>query len=114
MSDHVTKAKRSEIMRRVKGKHTTPEMTIRKLIFSLGYRYRLHKKNLPGSPDIVFPGRKKVIYVNGCFWHFHGCSKGRIPKSNVIFWTKKLKDNEARDKRNQSNLKELGWSYLIV
>lgn len=102
-------------MSRVRGKHTAPEMTVRRLVFSLGYRYRLHDRRLPGKPDLVFAGRKKVIFVHGCFWHRHdGCALARIPKSNTVFWAQKLEANRERDARNLAALRELGWRVLVV
>lgn len=114
MTDHVSKAKRSEIMKHVRGKDTGPELVVRKLIFSLGYRYRLHGKSLPGKPDIVFASRKKVIFVHGCFWHYHNCKKGKPPKSNLDYWLPKLKENRRRDNRNQKLLASIGWEFLVV
>lgn len=102
-------------MSRVRGKDTAPEMTVRRLVFSLGYRYRLHDKRLPGTPDLVFAGRKKIIFVHGCFWHRHdGCPLARIPKSNTAFWAQKLEANSERDARNLAALRELGWRVLVV
>jgi len=101
-------------MKRIKGKNTAPEMIVRKLLHSLGYRYRLYVKNLPGKPDLVFPGRKKIIFVNGCFWHGHGCVKGQLPKSRLEFWGEKISSNISRDQKNQADLKESGWEILIV
>lgn len=112
--DRVTKEKRSEIMSSIRGKNTSPELTVRKLVFSLGYRYRLHSKNLPGKPDLVFPGRKKVIFVHGCFWHMHDCKKGAPPESNKNFWYTKLERNKARDAKNLSELEKNGWEVLII
>lgn len=114
MTDRVSKEKRSEIMRAVKSKNTTPEMTVRKLVFSMGYRYRLHRKDLPGSPDLVFPGRKKVIFVHGCFWHGHGCKKGAPPKSRQDYWMSKITTNKIRDKMVQALLKRQGWGVLVI
>jgi DNA mismatch endonuclease (patch repair protein) len=90
-------------------------MLVRRLLHHAGYRYRLHRKDLPGTPDLVFPSRKKVIFVNGCFWHRHeGCALARIPKTRVDFWTAKLNGNKARDKRKISALKELGWETFVL
>lgn len=115
MVDTVDKETRSRIMSRVRGKDTAPEMTVRRLVFSLGYRYRLHDKRLPGTPDLVFAGRKKIIFVHGCFWHRHdGCPLARIPKSNTAFWAQKLEANSERDARNLAALRELGWRVLVV
>lgn len=113
--DKITAEKRSENMRRIRSKDTSPELTLRRLIHGIGYRYRLHRKDLPGSPDIVFPGRQKVIFVHGCFWHQHpGCREGRIPGSRLDYWISKLGRNQTRDLANQRLLKEQGWKVLIV
>jgi len=101
-------------MSRIKSKNTKPEMLVRKLIFSMGYRYRLHKRDLPGKPDLVFAGRKKVIFVHGCFWHAHSCKRGFKPKTNVEFWQKKLQANQFRDERAVSELRAEGWECLTV
>lgn len=113
--DSVTPARRSEIMGRVRSRDTKPEMKVRQLIHSMGYRYRLHAKDLPGKPDIVFRKRKKVVFVHGCFWHRHSeCVLARIPKSRTVFWTKKLEANRQRDKRNADELQEMGWNILTI
>ena len=114
MVDRVTKEKRSEIMRSVKSKNTTPEMTVRKLVFSMGYRYRLHRRDLPGSPDMVFPGRKKVIFVHGCFWHGHSCKKGMPPKSRLDYWLPKITENRERDRKALIALRRNKWKVLVV
>lgn len=115
MIDTRTKEKRSEIMSKVRSKNTTPEILIRRLIFSMGYRYRLHVKKLPGKPDIVMAGRRKIIDVRGCFWHGHeGCKYGRLPKSRLDFWIAKISHNRKRDLENLHELENLGWSVLIV
>jgi DNA mismatch endonuclease, patch repair protein len=115
MVDTVSKEKRSEIMSRVRGKDTTPEMAVRRLVFSLGYRYRLHDARLPGKPDLVFAGRRKVIFVHGCFWHRHdGCALARLPKSRIDFWARKLAGNKERDERNIAALRDLGWRVLVL
>ena len=101
-------------MGRISGKDTKPELIIRKILFSEGYRYRIHRKDLPGNPDIVFPSRKKVIFVNGCFWHGHNCKRATLPKTNKSFWQKKLSGNKERDKNNLQRLKTLGWNSLVV
>ena len=102
-------------MRAVKGRDTGPEMTVRRLTHGMGYRYRLHRKNLPGKPDLVFPGRRKVIFVHGCFWHQHHCPRGeRSPKSSRDYWIPKLKRNKQRDAENQSRLREMGWDVLVI
>ena len=113
--DHVNRAKRSLIMAAVHSKNTKPEMIVRKLVFGMGYRYRLHSARLPGRPDMVFPGKCKVIFVHGCFWHRHkGCRYATSPKTRVEFWESKFAANVARDKRTERELKKHGWSVLTV
>lgn len=103
-------AKRSAVMRRVKGRDTTPEMTVRRALTRLGARYRLHRKDLPGNPDIVMPGRKLALFVHGCFWHGHDCARGaRVPKQNRDYWEAKVGRNRARDAKNATALAERGW-----
>ena len=115
MSDHVSRAGRSRIMRAVGTKNTGPEMIVRRLLFQNGFRYRLHRKDLPGTPDIVFPSRKKAIFINGCFWHGHpGCPKGRPPKSRQDYWVKKIECNTQRDLKNSKLLQERGWQAETV
>ena len=115
MPDVVSPARRSEIMSRIRAKGTKPEMAVRRLVHSMGYRYRLHLSDLPGTPDLVFAGRRKVIFVHGCFWHQHpGCSKSGIPKSNQEYWTPKLARNAERDREHQLRLREMGWEVLVV
>ncbi len=114
MADNRTPESRSALMSRIGGKNTAPELTVRRLLHSLGYRFRLHRRELPGTPDIVFPSRRKAIFVNGCFWHAHGCRIGRPPKSRPEFWRPKLDRNRARDKRNKSELRAMGWAVLTV
>lgn len=102
-------------MSRIRGKNTTPELIVRKLVYSMGYRYRLHYAKLPGKPDLAFPGRKKVIFVHGCYWHGHDdCKKGSIPKSRTEYWKPKLEENKKRDSGKQTNLREMGWDLLII
>ncbi len=102
-------------MSRVRSKNTKPELQIRRLVWSLGYRYRLHSKKLPGRPDIVFPGRKKVIFIHGCYWHQHdNCRQYRMPRSKLDFWLPKLEGNKKRDVFNQQMLREMGWDYLVI
>lgn len=113
--DPASPAFRSWLMSRVRSRNTKPEWAVRRLVFSMGYRYRLHDKRLPGTPDLVFPGRKKVIWVQGCFWHGHDCPNGaRIPKTNVPFWTQKKRDNQDRDDRNHAALTAMGWKVLVI
>ena len=107
--------KRSELMRRVRRANTKPELRVRRLLYALGYRYRLHRSDLPGSPDIVFPSRHKVIFVHGCFWHrHHGCRYATTPKTRSDFWKEKFRQNVERDSRNLENLRELGWDPLVL
>lgn len=102
-------------MSRVRSKDTLPELAVRKALHALGFRYRLHAKGLPGKPDIVFSGRRKVIFVHGCYWHGHHCRFGLAQsKSNVAFWEKKLADNRRRDLRSISELQTLGWTVHTV
>ncbi len=108
---------RSENMRRIQSKHTKPEIIIRRLVYHMGYRYRLHRRDLPGKPDLVFPGKMKVIFVNGCFWHQHsssGCKIAHKPKTNLDYWLPKLERNIARDLNNRKLLSQLGWRYLTI
>jgi DNA mismatch endonuclease (patch repair protein) len=114
MADTRTPEQRRRIMQSVATRDTGPEMTVRRLLYGLGYRYRLHAKKLPGKPDIVFPGRKKAIFVHGCFWHWHGCAKGQLPKSRRDYWEPKLKTNKARDAAQVVALQTLGWSVLTI
>jgi DNA mismatch endonuclease (patch repair protein) len=113
--DSLTPAERSEIMARVRSKNSRPELIVRKLVFALGYRYRLHARDLPGCPDLVFCGRRKVIFVHGCFWHRHpDCALARMPKSRLDFWTPKLEGNRERDEKNRKALMREGWRVLTV
>lgn len=113
--DSVSRVLRSEIMSRVLSKNTRPEMVVRRMLHRAGYRYRLHRTDLPGKPDLVFIARKKVIFVHGCFWHMHeGCAQARMPKSRVEFWAKKLLSNKERDARNIAELEHLGWRVMVV
>lgn len=101
-------------MARIGSKDTAPEMIVRRLLHSLGYRYRLHRKALPGTPDIVLPGRRTAIFVHGCFWHSHGCKIGRPPKTRSEFWGPKLQRNRERDKGNREALEAMGWTVETV
>jgi DNA mismatch endonuclease (patch repair protein) len=114
MADNRTPESRSALMARIGPKNTAPEIVVRRLLHRLGYRYRLHRKDLSGSPDIVLPGRRRVIFVHGCFWHAHGCKIGRPPKSRPEFWLPKLTRNRQRDVENQEKLSAGGWSILTV
>lgn len=114
MVDRVSPAIRSRIMASVPGKSTKPEILVRSIAHSMGYRFRLHRRDLPGKPDIVFPGRKSLVFVNGCFWHGHECKREKMPKSNKSFWDDKIKNNRLRDERVLSELKKLGWKVLTI
>lgn len=113
--DTLSRAERSEVMARVRSKDTKPEVQVRRLVHSLGYRFRLHCTDLPGHPDIVFRGIRKVIFVNGCFWHRHaGCALARLPKSRLDFWLPKLENNRKRDQRVRRALYRDGWKVMII
>lgn len=115
MTDTVSPATRSRIMARVKSTGMKPEMKVRRLLHGLGYRYRLHRADLPGKPDLALPSKGKVIFVNGCFWHNHsGCPRVRIPATNRDYWLSKLRKNEARDKLNTALLEEGGWAVMTI
>ena len=117
LMDTLTKQQRSERMSRIRNKDTGPELTVRRLVHSLGYRYRLHGRKMPGRPDLVFRSRRAVIFVHGCFFHRHldpACRLARLPKSRLDFWLPKLEGNRVRDERNIHALIELGWRVLIV
>jgi DNA mismatch endonuclease (patch repair protein) len=115
MTDVYGPEKRSAVMARVKGKNTTPEMKVRKALTRLGARYRLHRKDLPGSPDIVLPGRRLAIFVHGCFWHGHDCARGsRVPKANRDYWVAKVGRNRARDATSQAALAARGWRAEVI
>ena len=108
-------ASRSALMRRIRGRDTTPERTVRRAAHALGYRFRLHRRDLPGTPDLIFPRLRKVLFVHGCFWHRHkGCSRTTWPKTRALYWRKKFEENVGRDRRNIAELKALGWDVLVV
>ena len=107
-------ARTSDRMRRVRQRDTQPELLVRRRLHGLGYRYRLHRKDLPGVPDIVLPRYKAVVFVHGCFWHGHACARGRLPKSNTDYWHAKIERNVARDRRNVCELQDLGWRVFVV
>jgi DNA mismatch endonuclease, patch repair protein len=112
--DTLTPEQRSRLMSHIRSKDTKPELAVRSLVHRMGYRFRLHSKTLPGTPDLVFASRGKVIFVNGCFWHGHSCLKGRRPRTRESFWREKLENNRKRDIRNRRKLKALGWSSLVI
>ncbi len=113
--DTVDKAKRSEVMRAVKSKDTGAEMSVRRMLHGAGFRYRLHRKELPGKPDMVFVSRRKVVFIHGCFWHQHpNCEAAKRPKSNLDYWNAKLNSNLERDIKSLAALEEQGWKAFIV
>lgn len=113
--DNISPEARGRQMARVRAKDTRPEMAVRRLVFGMGYRYRLHDARLPGTPDLVFAGRGKVMFVHGCFWHRHeNCELARLPKSRLDFWLPKLEGNQTRDRVNQRLLRKSGWRILVV
>lgn len=114
MADKLSPEGRSALMSRIRAKDTQPEMAVRRLLHALGYRYVLHDKRLPGKPDLVFPGRRKVIFVHGCFWHGHSCGRGFRPSSNAAFWAAKIDSNRSRDRRNVRAIRAQGWRVFIV
>lgn len=115
MTDHISPARRSENMRAVKAKNTSPEKKVRSAAHRLGLRFRLYRRDLPGSPDLLFPRRKTVLFVNGCFWHRHeNCPKATTPKSNTNYWCAKFRRNVERDRENKRKLEEDGWRVLVI
>jgi DNA mismatch endonuclease (patch repair protein) len=114
MADTRTPDQRRRIMQSVGTKHTGPEMKVRRALHTLGFRFRLHRKDLPGSPDIVLPKWRTAIFVHGCFWHGHGCAKGRPPKSRPDYWLPKIEANRQRDASNERRLREQGWNVLTI
>jgi len=114
-TDVFTPHQRSAVMRRVKGRDTTPELKLRKLLTRMGLRYRLHRKDLPGSPDVAFMGRRVAIFMHGCFWHGHDCRRGaRRPKANADYWLAKIGRNRARDAASLAALDAMGWRALVI
>ncbi len=115
MPDIYTRKERSEIMSKISGKETKPEIIVRKFLFANGFRYRKNDKKLSGKPDIILPKYKTVVFVHGCFWHGHeDCKYSKLPTTRREFWEKKIGDNILRDNRNQRELKKSGWKILIV
>ncbi|HEX6011409.1 MAG TPA: very short patch repair endonuclease [Geminicoccaceae bacterium] len=112
--DRLSKEQRSALMARIRGRDTMPERYVRSRLFAAGFRFRLHRRDLPGSPDIVLPGRRVAVFVHGCFWHDHGCRRGRRPGTNPAFWEAKFERNDERDRRNAALLAELGWRVAVV
>lgn len=115
MTDSFSPEKRSWIMSRIKSKDTSPEIKLRSFIHRLGYRFRLHRKDLPGNPDLVFVSRRKIIFLHGCFWHGHNCPRGnRLPGTNTEYWRNKIMKNVNRDLKTIKQLESLGWSTLVI
>ena len=115
MVDIVSSERRSENMARIRGRDTAPEIAVRRIAHNLGLRFRLHRKDIPGCPDLVFPRHRLVVFVHGCFWHRHGgCRYAYTPKSRVAFWTEKFAQNVARDRCNEEALRNLGWRVLVI
>lgn len=114
MSDIFSHTKRSDIMSKITGKNTKPEILVRKFLFSQGLRYRINVKKLPGKPDIVLPKFRTIIFINGCFWHRHSCKKGQLPTSNIDFWKEKISSNKKRDSKNVDLLVKLGWKVITI
>lgn len=114
MTDVLTPAQRSNCMRAIRGAHTKPEIAVRRLVHAMGFRFRLHVRTLPGVPDIVFPRRRAVIFVHGCFWHGHSCKDGRIPQSRPEYWIPKLDGNRRRHKRACAALRRAGWRIITI
>lgn len=112
--DKLSVAERSRLMSRVRGKNTKPELMVRRMVWGMGYRYRLHGKSLPGKPDLVFKTAGKAIFVHGCFWHLHSCARYQLPVSRVDFWLPKLTKNRRRDGRNLRLLRQLRWKVLVI
>lgn len=114
MADKLSPEARSALMSRIGAKDTLPEMSVRRMLHALGYRYVLHDKRLPGKPDLVFPGRRKVVFVHGCFWHGHSCARGFRPSTNAAFWVAKIDGNRARDRRSLRAIRAQGWRVFTV
>lgn len=114
MPDIYSKKKRSEIMSKISSKETKPEIIVRKFLFSNGFRYRKNDRRYPGTPDMVLPKYKVIIFINGCFWHGHKCKAGKLPKTNRNVWEKKINNNTLRDKKNKLKLEKSGWKVLVV
>lgn len=115
VADMFSVEERSRVMARIKSKNTTPEISVRRALHAEGFRFRIHRSDLPGNPDIVLPKHRAVMFVNGCFWHRHkGCRRASVPKSNKDYWTKKLRRNVVRFEKNRRLLRKMGWRVLVV
>lgn len=114
MTDTVTSEVRSRIMSRIRSRDTAPELEVRRRLHAAGFRFRLHRSDLPGRPDIVLPRHKTAVFVNGCFWHGHDCRDGHLPSSNREYWANKIDRNMRRDQRNYKAMVELGWNVVVI
>lgn len=114
MVDVLTPQQRSRTMRAIVSRNTAPELRVRRLLHTMGFRFRLHRRDLPGTPDIVLPKFRTVVFVNGCFWHQHTCKRACVPKTRQGYWVPKLSATKARDERNHSRLRDLGWTVIVV
>jgi len=114
VTDHVDSGTRSAIMAKVKSRDTRPEMKVRSALHRAGYRYRLHRSDLPGNPDLTFPRFRLVLFVHGCFWHRHGCKRTTMPASNLEFWSNKFRRTMERDRKALKELKETGWATTVI
>lgn len=112
--DRLSPERRSWLMSRIKGANTKPEIAVRSLLYRMGYRFRLHRRDLPGTPDIVLPGRTAVVFVHGCFWHGHACKRAKMPKTREDYWAQKIDANRRRDARKRRQIKALGWKVVVV
>jgi len=112
--DIMSPEQRSHRMSLIRGRNTTPELLVRSVIHRLGYRFRLHRKDLPGKPDLVFPARRRAVFIDGCFWHGHDCDIGHMPSSNVAYWNEKINNTRIRDARTRRLLRKQGWKVLTV
>jgi DNA mismatch endonuclease (patch repair protein) len=112
--DRFSPERRSWLMSRIRGANTKPKLAVRSLLHGMGYRFRLHRKDLPGTPDIVLPGRSAAVFVHGCFWHGHACKAAKMPKSREDYWREKIEGNRRRDRRKRRQLRALGWQVIVV
>lgn len=112
--DRLSPERRSWLMSRIRGTNTKPEIAVRSMLHRMGYRFRLHRRDLPGTPDIVLPGRSTAIFVHGCFWHGHACKRTKMPKSREDYWGEKIATNRRRDRRKRRQLRALGWNAIVV
>ena len=112
--DHVDKRARSKIMAKVRSEDTGPEMQVRRALHRAGYRFRVHRADVPGRPDLLFPRHGIALFVHGCFWHCHGCKKSRLPKSNVAYWADKIRRNVGRDSQVRTELERRGWKWRVI